>query len=117
MYDKHVLLLRYQVLVNWSIKQYDSDKQTLERKIDGVDKKIPNTSGLVKKTDYKTKITEIENKIPSDTCLVTTAALNTKATKTENKIPATGFITILEFRRIKNKFWCKNERSNEKPCQ
>ena len=25
--------------------------------------KIPDTSGLVKKTDYNTKITEIENKI------------------------------------------------------
>ena len=28
---------------------YDSDKQVLERKIKDVDKKIPNTNGLVKK--------------------------------------------------------------------
>ena len=27
----------------------------------GLENKIPNTSGLVKKTDYNTKITEIEN--------------------------------------------------------
>ena len=35
----------------------DMDKLELENK-------IPNTSGLVKKTDYKTKIAEIEGKIP-----------------------------------------------------
>ena len=42
-----------------------------------VDKKIPDTNGLVQKTDYNTKITEIENEIPVKTDLVTTAALNT----------------------------------------
>ena len=31
--------------------QYDSDKQGLERKIENVDKKKPNTSRLVKKID------------------------------------------------------------------
>ena len=35
----------------------DMDKLELENK-------IPNTSGLVKKTDYNTKISEIEGKIP-----------------------------------------------------
>ena len=30
-----------------------------------VNKKTPNTSGLIKKTDYKAKIVEIKNKIPS----------------------------------------------------
>ena len=34
--------------------KYDTDKIELE-------KKIPDTSGLVKKTDYNTKITEIED--------------------------------------------------------
>ena len=33
-------------------------------KISDVDKKIPDTSGLVKKTDYNAKISEIGNKIP-----------------------------------------------------
>ena len=38
-------------------------------------KRIPNTSGLVKKTYYNKKITEIESKIPSATGLVTTSTL------------------------------------------
>ena len=46
-------------------------------------KKIPNTSKLVKKSDYIAKISEIENKIPSINGLVTTSAL----TAVENKIP------------------------------
>lgn len=40
------------------------------KKIEGVDKKIVNTSGLGKKTDYSTKITDIKNKIPGVTGLV-----------------------------------------------
>ena len=44
---------------------------------------MPNTSVLVKKTDYDAKITEIEGKTPSITDLATTAALNA----VENKIP------------------------------
>ena len=46
--------------------------------------KIPNTSGLVSKTDCNTNIMEIENKIPSVTGLVTTTVLNTE---TKKKIP------------------------------
>ena len=39
--------------------RYDTDKSDLEKKISDVDKKIPDTSGLVKKkTDYSSKITE-----------------------------------------------------------
>ena len=38
-------------------------------------KKIPETGGPVKKTDYNAKITETENKIPSIKCLATNAAL------------------------------------------
>ena len=53
-------------------------KQGLEKKIEDVNKKIPNTRGLVKKAEYNAKITEIENKIPSVVGLVITAALNTK---------------------------------------
>ena len=47
-------------------------------------KKIPNTSRLVKKSDYNAKISELENKIPSISGLVTTSAL----TSVENKIPS-----------------------------
>ena len=52
------------------------DKVELERK-------IPDTIGLVKKVDYNAKITEIEGKIPSISGLATNAAL----TIVENKIP------------------------------
>ena len=47
-----------------------------------MEKKIPYTSGLVKKTDYNTKVTEIEGKIPDVSNLARKAAL----TKVENKI-------------------------------
>ena len=47
--------------------QYDLDNHSPENNIEDVDKKIPNSSGLVKKTDCNTKIPDIENKIPSIT--------------------------------------------------
>ena len=55
--------------------------QGLEKKIEDDDKKILNTSELVKRTDYITNITQTDNKVPSITRLVTVAALNTKATE------------------------------------
>ena len=45
-------------------------------------KKIPDTSGLVKKTKYNTKITELENKIRDISNLATKALVN----KVENRI-------------------------------
>ena len=48
-----------------------------------MENKIPDTSGLVKKTDYNAKITEIEGKFPDISNLVTKNALNI----VENKIP------------------------------
>ena len=48
-----------------------------------MEKKIPDTSGLVKKTDYNTKTTEIECKIP----YVSSLATKTPLTTVENKIP------------------------------
>ena len=48
-----------------------------------LEKKIPNTHRIVKKTDYNVKITEIENKIASISSLATNGAL----TSGENKIP------------------------------
>ena len=65
--------------------QNDSDKQSLEKKIEDVDKMIPNTLGLAKKTDYKTKIVDIENKIPGVTGLVTTTVLNKKPQRLKTK--------------------------------
>ena len=40
-----------------------------------LEKKIPDTSGLVKKTDYNAKITDMEGKIPDVSNLATKAAL------------------------------------------
>ena len=47
---------------NWLVTKThdDSVKQCLEKKINDVNKKILNASGLVKKTDYNTKITYID---------------------------------------------------------
>ena len=48
-----------------------------------MNKKILDTSSLVKRTDYNSKITEIEGKRPGITGLATNSAL----TAVENKIP------------------------------
>ena len=63
--------------------KYDTDKSDLEREISDANKKIPDTSGLVKKQDYSAKTTETECKIPSISGLATSSAL----TAVENKIP------------------------------
>ena len=77
-------------------------KTNFNTKFTGLENNIPNTRGLVKKTDYKTKITEkkvpdlsglatktalttVENKIPSISNLATKTALTT----VENKISST----------------------------
>ena len=60
--------------------QYDSDKQVF-RKIEDVDKKIKNVSGMVKRN---------KNKISSFIDLVTTAAFNIKSSETESK-----YLTLL----------------------
>ena len=44
--------------------------QELRRKLMTLAKKIPDTSGLVKKTDYNAKISEIESKMPTIIALV-----------------------------------------------
>ena len=48
-----------------------------------IENKLPDTSGLVKKTDYNTNITDLENTIPNISHLATKTAL----TSVENKIP------------------------------
>ena len=55
--------------------KYDTDTE--------LEKKISDTSGLVKKINYNTKITEIEGKIPDASSLATKTALFT----VESKIP------------------------------
>ena len=46
------LIPRYQILVDYLFKtQYNSDKKNLEKKIEDINEKIPNTSELIEKTD------------------------------------------------------------------
>ena len=56
--------------------QYNVDKSRYQKKIDDMSKKMSDTSGFVKKTDYNTSIADIEHKTPSTIGLATTAALN-----------------------------------------
>ena len=62
---------------------------------------MPNTSGLVKKTDLVSKILELKNKITSITGSFTTAAFYTKVREIENKISNGSGL-------IKKTDWCKN---------
>ena len=66
-------------------KKYDLEG--LEKKIEQVDKKIPNTNGLLKKIDCSTRIIDIEKNIPSVNRLVNSAVLNTKNADIENTVP------------------------------
>ena len=65
---------------------YDTDKSDSEKKISDADKKIPDTSGLAKKTDLNAKITDIENKIPDVSDLTTKTDYNTKISDIEKKV-------------------------------
>ena len=74
MYDKLFAKVNSIYTARFVLKtKYDTDKFELE-------KKIPNTSGLLKKTDYIAKSTDRESKIPS---------INSKSalTAVENKMP------------------------------
>ena len=53
-----------------------------------VDKKIPDTSGLVITTVLNTKISEVQNKIPNTSGLVTTTVLNTKISEVQGLFQA-----------------------------
>ena len=81
--------------------KYEKDGSDFEDKIDKIEKKIPDISNLVKKTEVEGKIpnisglatssalTAVENKIPDIISLATTSALTT----VENKIPViTGLV-------------------------
>ena len=60
MYNKLVAKVN-SIDASWFVlkTKYDTDKSDLEKQIIDADKKIPNISELVKKTDYNAKITEI----------------------------------------------------------
>ena len=59
--------------------------KVFRRRLKMLEKKSPDTSGLVKKTDYKTNATQFGNRMSIVTVLVTTAVLNATSTKVETK--------------------------------
>ena len=63
--------------------KYEKDGSDFEGRIGKIDKRIPDVTNLLKKTDFNTKVTEIEGKIPDISSLATNSAL----TVVENKIP------------------------------
>ena len=65
--------------------KYEKDGSDFEDKISKVDKKIPDVSDLVKKTEFNSKISEVEGKIPSITGLATNSALT--AVENQQLIP------------------------------
>ena len=66
--------------------KYETDGSYFEDKISKIDKKIPDVSSLVKKTDFNDKVTEIERKIPDISGLLPTSTFNSKVGELENKI-------------------------------
>ena len=83
-YDKLVAKVNNIATIGFVLKtKYETDKSDLKKKISDADKKISDTSGLVKKSDYNAKISEIESKILSISGLATTSAL----TAVKNKVP------------------------------
>ena len=93
--EKKILGATTLILTN----QYNINKQNLARKIGGVNKKIPDASGLVTTTVLNTKISEAEDKMPST--LMTTTILNTEISEVENKIPDNfKYITTQEFNKL-----------------
>ena len=67
-YDKLVTKVNNIDTTGFVLKtKYDTGKSDIEKKIGDAEKKILNTRGFDKKTDYSFKITEIGNKIPSIT--------------------------------------------------
>ena len=55
--------------------KYEKDGSDFEDQINKVDKKIPDVSDFVNKTDFNAKITEVEVKIPNITGLTASSAL------------------------------------------
>ena len=74
--------------------KFSTDTNALDDKIDKVDKKIPDVTSFVEKTDFDSKIAEVEGKIPNTSGLATNSSL----TAVENKIPdITSLITKTDF--------------------
>ena len=88
------------------INQYNTGKQNLEKKIEDVDKKIPETSKSVTAIVLNTRISEVENKIRDTSSLVTTNVFKTKISEVENKISNHDkYITTQEFNKLMTEYF------------
>ena len=109
-------------LIKKKINKYEKDGSDFEDKFNMVEQKIPDVSGLVKKTDFNAKVpeiegkirnisglatnsalTDVENKIPDDSSLVKKTDYNTKITEIENKVNVHNhnkYITTPEFNTL-----------------
>ena len=102
-------LLRYQVLLDYFLKHSKIvTNQLLNKRIEDVNKKTPNSTGMVKNTDHNIKTIETDNRISSHVRLATTTALNAKVIAIENKIPditdlATKVVLNMKITEIENK--------------
>ena len=88
--------------------KYDTDKSDLEKKLSNTGKRIPDTSGLVKKKDLNAKIPEIEGNIPDISNLAKKTYYNTKISKIENKVTNHDhdkYITTSEFNKLTAEFF------------
>ena len=84
--------------------KYEKDGSDFENKINEVDKKIPDVSGLVRKTDFNSKITEVGGKIPNVNSLLTKTNFNAKITEVKGKIPdIKNLASKIELFAVKNK--------------
>ena len=78
-YNKLVTKINGIDTTNFNLKtKCEKDGSDFEDEINKVDKKIPDVSELVKKTNFNAKITEVEDKIPNITGLATSSALKIK---------------------------------------
>ena len=66
------------------INQYNTDKQTLEKKKEYVNSQISHTCGLVVTTVFNTKIPEVKKKMRDVTGLMTTTVPSTKIRQVAN---------------------------------
>ena len=86
-YDKLVVEVNGVDNTNFVSKTtYEKDGSNFEDKINKIEKKIPDISSLVKKTDFNTKVTEIEGKIPDVSSLVKKSDFDTRLKKINDRV-------------------------------
>ena len=77
------------------IAEFNVDEQGLNKKIEDVDKTIPNTSNLFTNTALNTKIGEVEDEITDVNRLVVNTTFNTKMEKLKTKFLIIPCVSLL----------------------